>query len=82
MVKRLTHIGSTLRSRPDAEKPALIAELEQHVWPYMKTGQIKPQIYRTFPLENAREANELLDSGRHVGKIVLTTSAASVGGGD
>ncbi|GAB2478004.1 NAD(P)H-quinone oxidoreductase [Comamonas humi] len=75
LVKRLTHIGSTLRSRTNEEKAALIGELQRHIWPLMEAGQIKPQVYRKFPLQNAREAHELIDSGTHVGKIVLTGSA-------
>ncbi|RXS95725.1 NAD(P)H-quinone oxidoreductase [Silvibacterium dinghuense] len=75
MTKRLVHLGSTLRPRPNEEKAAIIAELEKHVWPFIKSGQIKPQVYKTLPLENAREAHEMLDAGGHIGKIVLTTAA-------
>ncbi|MFJ4373345.1 NAD(P)H-quinone oxidoreductase [Pseudomonas japonica] len=74
LVKRLTHIGSTLRSRSHEEKAAIIAELEAQVWPHIRSGRIKPLIYATFPLSDARAAHELMDSGRHIGKIVLTPS--------
>ncbi|MFD2643649.1 NAD(P)H-quinone oxidoreductase [Pseudomonas japonica] len=74
LVKRLTHIGSTLRSRSHEEKAAIIAELEAQVWPHIRSGRIKPLIYATFPLGEARAAHELMDSGRHIGKIVLTSS--------
>jgi len=75
MAKRLTLVGSTLRSRSYEEKAAIIAELEAHVWPLIEAGQFKPQVYRAFTLENARGAHELIDSGVHFGKIVLTTAA-------
>ncbi|MGO4327200.1 NAD(P)H-quinone oxidoreductase [Cupriavidus sp. 2TAF22] len=75
LTKRLTHIGSTLRSRTAAEKSQIIRELEEHVWPLMAGGTIKPLVDRTFPLENAAQAHELMDSGTHIGKIVLTPSA-------
>ncbi|WP_266183263.1 NAD(P)H-quinone oxidoreductase [Dyella humicola] len=75
MAKRLTLVGSTLRSRTYEEKAAIIAELEAQVWPLIEAGQFKPQVCRAFTLENARGAHELIDSGVHFGKIVLTTSA-------
>ncbi|SAK93830.1 zinc-binding dehydrogenase [Caballeronia catudaia] len=77
MTKRLAHLGSTLRSRPNAEKSAIISELERHVWPLIEAGTIKPQIYRTFPLTQARQAHEVLEAGGHIGKLVLTTAAAA-----
>lgn len=75
LTKRLTHIGSTLRSRTPAEKAEIIRELETHVWPLMASGQVKPVLYQTFALEHARQAHELMDSGTHIGKIVLTMEA-------
>ncbi|MHA6203561.1 NAD(P)H-quinone oxidoreductase [Dyella soli] len=75
MSKRLTLVGSTLRSRTYQEKAAIIAELEAQVWPLIDAGQFKPQVYRSFALEHASGAHELIDSGVHFGKIVLTTSA-------
>ena len=78
LTKRLTHLGSTLRSRPYEEKADIINELEHFVWPFIEAGQVKPQIYKTFPLEDARKAHELIDSGAHIGKIVLTTKACEI----
>ena len=72
LTKRLTHMGSTLRSRTPEEKAEIIRELEAQVWPLMATGAVKPLIYQTFALEQARAAHELMDSGTHIGKIVLT----------
>lgn len=71
--KRLTHIGSTLRSRTYEDKANIIRELQQKVWPLIENGAVRPQVFKTFPLESAAAAHELIDSGTHVGKIVLQT---------
>ena len=75
LAKRLTHTGSTLRSRSVAEKAEIAQELQQQVWPLLHQGKIKPQIFKTFRLEEAAKAHALMESGTHVGKIVLTTGA-------
>lgn len=75
--KRLTHLGSTLRARSPAEKAALMADLQQHVWPLLQSGAVRPQVYRTFPLAQAAQAHSLMDAGTHIGKIVLTMEAAA-----
>jgi putative PIG3 family NAD(P)H quinone oxidoreductase len=74
--KRLTHTGSTMRSRSVTEKAQIARELEQYVWPLLQQGKIRPQIFRTFPLQEAGKAHALMESGAHIGKIVLTTPAA------
>jgi putative PIG3 family NAD(P)H quinone oxidoreductase len=73
MRKRLTLTGSTLRNRDPAFKSALAAALRENVWPLLESGQVRPVIYRRFPLADAAEAHRLLEAGEHVGKIVLTT---------
>jgi NADPH:quinone reductase len=75
LAKRLTHTGSTLRSRTVAEKAQIAQELERQVWPLLHQGKIKPQIFKTFRLEEAARAHALMESGAHIGKIVLTTGA-------
>jgi len=75
LAKRLTHTGSTLRSRTVAEKAQIAQELEQQVWPLLHQGKIKPQIFKTFRLEEAAGAHALMELGAHIGKIVLTTGA-------
>jgi NADPH:quinone reductase-like Zn-dependent oxidoreductase len=72
LAKRLTHTGSTLRSRSIQEKAQIAEELEQHVWPLLEQGKLKPLIFKSFRLEKAAEAHALLESGAHIGKIVLT----------
>lgn len=72
MTKRITFTGSTLRPRSVAEKGAIAAALREHAWPLIEAGEIRPVIHATYPLEKAAEAHALMDSGAHMGKIVLT----------
>jgi NADPH2:quinone reductase len=71
MLKRLTFTGSTLRPRSVAEKAEIARALEKRVWPLFGAEQLKPVIFRSFPLAEAAEAHALMDSGEHIGKIVL-----------
>ena len=70
--RRLTITGSTLRPRSVEEKGQIAAALRREVWPLLESGKVKPQIYRTFPLEDAAAAHRLMESSEHIGKIVLT----------
>jgi len=74
MRRRLTVTGSTLRPRAVAEKSAIAAALRAHVWPLLERGAVRPVIFATFPFERAAEAHALLESGQHIGKIVLTVA--------
>jgi len=76
--KRLTQTGSTLHSRSVPEKAEIAQELEQKVWPLLERGKIKPKIFKTFRLEDAAKAHELMESSTHIGKIVLTTAALNL----
>ncbi|WP_371764374.1 NAD(P)H-quinone oxidoreductase [Massilia sp.] len=69
--RRLTITGSTLRPRPVAFKARIARELRERVWPLLAAGQVKPVIYKTFPLEEAAAAHALMESSAHVGKIML-----------
>ena len=72
MRKRLTVTGSTLRPRDIAFKGAIAQTLRDRVWPLISAGQVKPLMYKTFPLAEAAEAHRLMESSAHIGKIVLT----------
>jgi NADPH2:quinone reductase len=72
MRRRLTITGSTLRPRPVEFKGAIARNLRDKIWPLIEAGKIKPEIYKTFPLEQAAEAHKLMESSQHIGKIVLT----------
>ena len=72
MRKRLHHTGSTLRPRTVAEKAEIARGIETKVWPLIAAGKIKPVIDSTFPLLKAADAHVRMESGVHIGKIVLT----------
>jgi putative PIG3 family NAD(P)H quinone oxidoreductase len=71
MVKRLTHTGSTLRPRSNADKAKMVAAIETKVLPLLREGSIKPLIDSTFALEKAADAHRRMESSEHIGKIVL-----------
>lgn len=71
LLRRLIITGSTLRSRTDEFKSAIAAELRQKVWPLMEAKKIRPVIFKVFPLAEAAKAHALMESGSHIGKIVL-----------
>ncbi|GMV46780.1 MAG: NAD(P)H quinone oxidoreductase [Pseudomonadota bacterium] len=70
--KRLTITGSTLRPRTVAYKTALARALRERVWPLLQAGRIRPVVQRVFAAAEAAAAHALMESGAHVGKIVLT----------
>jgi NADPH2:quinone reductase len=74
--RRLTITGGTLRPRPVAFKGEVARELREKLWPLIEAGRIKPVIHATFPLAEAAQAHELMESSAHVGKIVLKVGAA------
>ncbi|MCP5159835.1 MAG: NAD(P)H-quinone oxidoreductase [Gammaproteobacteria bacterium] len=71
MMKRLTITGSTLRARPVADKAPIAQALHKAVWPLLSNGTVRPIIDRIFPLAEAATAHTLMESNRHVGKILL-----------
>lgn len=71
MVRRLTVTGSTMRPRSTAQKGAIAAELREKVWPLLDAGRCAPPIYKVFPLKEAAAAHALMESSKHIGKIVL-----------
>jgi len=72
MQRRLTVTGSTLRPRPVEDKGAIARALEAEAWPLLAARKVKPVIFKTFPLAEAAEAHRLMESSKHIGKIVLT----------
>jgi NADPH2:quinone reductase len=69
--RRLTVTGSTLRPRPVAFKAAIAKALREKVWPLIESGAIKPVVHQVFEAKDAARAHALMESNRHVGKIVL-----------
>ena len=73
--KRIQLIGSTLRSRSDAFKGELMAQLAEKVWPLFTSGQLQPQAEEVFAWTDAEAAFERLASNQVNGKVVLQISA-------
>jgi NADPH2:quinone reductase len=73
LFRRLTITGSTLRPRSVEYKTRVADALREKVWPLIEAGSIRPVIFRTFPLSEASAAHTLMESGTHIGKIMLVT---------
>ena len=74
MRKRLTVTGSTLRPRSVAEKGAIADALRREIWPRIGRGEIKPLVFKEFPLAEAAAAHALMESSAHIGKIILSVA--------
>jgi len=74
MLKRLTLTGSTLRPRSVAQKAVIARELREKVWPLLEAGTVRPVIHKTFPLTEVAEAHRLMESSKHIGKIMLAVA--------
>ena len=72
LTKGLHLVGSMLRKRSSEEKAQLLSELVEKVWPKLESGELKPSIYKTLPLEQANQAQDLLEKGQNIGKVVLS----------
>lgn len=71
MGKRGRIHGTTIRPRPLAEKAAIMAGVRESVWPLIAAGDVKPVIDEVYPLEEAAEAHRRMESGGHIGKMLL-----------
>lgn len=75
MTKRLTVTGSTLRARSPEVKGAIASALEQHAWPLLADGTVKPVVQASFPLAEAARSHELIEANETAGKLVLIVDA-------
>ena len=71
MLRRLTISGSTLRASPTQRKAEIARSLRERVWPMFAAGRLKAVVHRVFPLAQAAAAHALMESGDHIGKIML-----------
>jgi putative PIG3 family NAD(P)H quinone oxidoreductase len=71
--KRASVHATSLRHRPVAEKAAIVAEVLANVWPAIERGEVQPVIERRIPMPDAAEAHRAMETGGHVGKLVLMT---------
>ncbi|MEV7030280.1 NAD(P)H-quinone oxidoreductase [Streptomyces sp. NPDC093272] len=72
--KRASVHGTTLRTRSKEQKAAIIADVRKHVWPMIENGAVRLLIDRTVPMAEAAEAHRLMETGGHLGKILLVNS--------
>ena len=73
MMKRARVMGSTMRVRTPEQKGEVARGLLRDVWPMLRAkNPIRPVIDSTFPLSDARLAHQRMETGEHIGKIVLT----------
>ncbi|KAK7327954.1 hypothetical protein VNO77_22047 [Canavalia gladiata] len=69
--RRLTVQAARLRFRSPEKKAEIIREVETNVWPAVAAGKVKPVVYQYFPLSEAAAAHRLMESSKHIGKILL-----------
>ncbi len=79
MLRRLTLTGSTLRARSDEQKAEIARSLIAKVWPLLEKGKCLPVIHQVFPLGQVQAAHELMESSKHIGKIMLAVKGDSNG---
>ena len=71
MTRRLTLTGSTLRPQSDFSKTQIASELSKKIWPLFGNGRLKPVVDSVFELEDVTSAHLLMESSKHIGKILL-----------
>jgi putative PIG3 family NAD(P)H quinone oxidoreductase len=71
MRRRAAVIGTALRSRPLAQKAAIVASVREHVWPLVASGAFRVVVDRTVPMPQAAEAHRVVEASAHVGKVLL-----------
>ncbi|MFT6288311.1 MAG: putative PIG3 family NAD(P)H quinone oxidoreductase [Alcanivorax sp.] len=72
LMKRLTVTGSTLRAQSFAQKAIMVKEILEQVYPHLESGAVKPIIDSSYLLENVADAQQKMQGGTHMGKILLT----------
>lgn len=73
LAKRGAILATSLRSRPDDEKAAIVASVRAHVWPLIEAGRVRPVVDRIIPMPDAARAHDVVEAGAHVGKVLLAT---------
>ncbi len=69
--KRGAVLATLLRSRPLGEKAAIMASVEEHVWPLVEAGTVRPVVHQVYDLGDVREAHQTLEASAQVGKVLL-----------
>lgn len=71
LAKRASITATALRSRPPEEKAAIVAAVEEHVWPLVASGLVRPVIHERLPMTEAAQAHRIVEASAHIGKVVL-----------
>ena len=69
--KRLTVFGVSNKLRTKEQRSAAVPRFIADVMPYVATGRIQPQIDRVMDFAQLEDAKARMESGAHVGKIIL-----------
>ncbi|MFJ4840592.1 NAD(P)H-quinone oxidoreductase [Streptomyces sp. NPDC088746] len=69
--KRLSVHGTTLRTRSKEQKAAIVAAVQEKVWPMIESGSVQLIVEAQMPMDEAAEAHRRMEAGGHVGKILL-----------
>lgn len=69
--KRVTIVGTVLRSRSSDERAELTVAFIKHVLPQLERSEVKPVLDRVFPMEHAAEAHRYIEQNRNFGAVVL-----------
>ncbi|WP_329106007.1 NAD(P)H-quinone oxidoreductase [Micromonospora sp. NBC_01699] len=72
MAKQGTVHGTVLRSRPVAEKTAIVRGVREEIWPLLESGAIHPVVDRRLPITEAAQAHRIVEDSNHLGKVLLT----------
>ncbi|KAL8467932.1 hypothetical protein ACS0TY_031253 [Phlomoides rotata] len=71
LARRLTVQAAGMRNRDPENKARIVSKVEKNVWPAIAAGKVKPVVYKRIPLADASEGHRLMESNKHIGKIVL-----------
>ena len=74
LTKRASVRATSLRSRPLSGKAEIVAQVREHVWPWIADGRVRPLIQSRYPLEQAADAHREMEASQHIGKILLTVA--------
>ena len=75
LTRRLSIIGSTLRTRSNAEKAAIVRGFQERFGAALAAGRLRPVIDGVLPLAQAGEAHRRMKANAHFGKIVLQVAS-------
>jgi putative PIG3 family NAD(P)H quinone oxidoreductase len=72
LMKRAAVMATSLRARPTQEKAAIVSAMVAQVWPLVADGTVRPIVHARMPLDQVRDAHQVLEDSSHTGKVLLT----------